>query len=102
MVDRSVIYAIIRYTNVINQGGKMATKETLYKYYAHVETPAGKSRHLFTNDTVARTKVLQKNGINMDSVKWIAIEPARTKEQFLNGDSPAVESHSAEAEQNVA
>jgi hypothetical protein len=32
---------------------------------------------------VARTKVLQKNGINMDAVKWIAIEPAKTKEQFF-------------------
>lgn len=80
----------------------MATKETLYKYYAQVTTPGGKDRHLFTNDTVARTKVLQKNGINMDAVKWIAIEPARTKEQFLNGEAPATQSHSAEAEQNVA
>lgn len=81
----------------------MATKETLYKYYAQVETPAGKSRHLFTNDTVARTKVLQKNGINMDAVRWIPIEPARTKEQFLNGETPeAVQSSSAHAEQEVA
>jgi len=80
----------------------MATKETLYKYYAQVTTPSGKDRNLFTNDTVARTKVLQKNGINMDAVKWIAIEPARTKEQFLSGEAPAVQSHSAEAEQNVA
>ena len=63
----------------------MATKETMYKYYAQVETPKGKSRHLFTNDTVARTKVLQKNGINMDAVTWTPIEPARTKEQFLSG-----------------
>ena len=36
-------------------------------------------------DTVARTKVLQKNGINMDAVTWTPIEPARTKEQFLSG-----------------
>ena len=80
----------------------MATKQTLYKYYAQVTTPSGKNRHLFTNDTVARTKVLQKNGINMDAVKWIAIEPARTKEQFLNGKAPAAPSLSAQAEQNVA
>ena len=63
----------------------MATKETQYKYYAKITTPAGKTRHLFTNDTVARTKVLQKNGINMDAVTWTPIEPARTKEQFLSG-----------------
>jgi len=81
----------------------MATKETMYKYYAQVETPKGKSRHLFTNDTVARTKVLQKNGINMDAVRWIPIEPARTKEQFLSGASTeAVESTTAHAEQEVA
>ena len=75
----------------------------MYKYYAQVETPKGKSRHLFTNDTVARTKVLQKNGINMDAVRWIPIEPARTKEQFLSGASTeAVESTTAHAEQEVA
>ena len=61
----------------------MATKDTLYKFYAHVTLESGKTRHLFTNDTVARTKVLQKNGINMDAVKWIAIEPAKTKADFF-------------------
>jgi|TARA_R110001592_G_scaffold104418_4_gene293840 hypothetical protein len=80
----------------------MATKETLYTYYAQVQTPKGKSRHLFTNDTVARTKVLQKNGINMDAIKWIPIEPKRTKEQFLNGETPEVQTLEAHAEQNVA
>ena len=32
---------------------------------------------------MARTKVLQKNGINMDAVKWIALEQPQTKEQYL-------------------
>ena len=63
----------------------MASKNTLYKFYAQIKLESGKTRHLFTNDTVARTKVLQKNGINMDAVTWTPIEPARTKEQFLSG-----------------
>jgi len=68
----------------------MASKNTLYKFYAQIKLESGKTRHLFTNDTVARTKVLQKNGINMDAVTWTAIEPARTKEQFLSGADVSV------------
>jgi len=69
----------------------MATKDTQYKYYAKITTPAGKIRHLFTNDTVARTKVLQKAGINMDAVKWIALEQPQTKEQYLESAPADVE-----------
>jgi hypothetical protein len=38
---------------------------------------------LFTNDTVSRTKTLLKNGVNMDSVKWIALESPQTKAQVF-------------------
>lgn len=61
----------------------MATKDTQYKFYATVTMPTGKVRHLFTNDTVSRTKTLLKNGVNMDSVKWIALESPQTKTQVL-------------------
>lgn len=59
----------------------MATKDTQYKYYATVTLESGKVRHLYTNDTVSRTKTLLKNGVNMDSVKWIALEQPMTKAQ---------------------
>ena len=79
----------------------MASKSTVYKFYAQITLESGKKRHLFTNDTVARTKVLQKNGINMDAVTWTPIEPARTKEQFLSGAdvtvAPEVATESKEA-----
>lgn len=61
----------------------MATKDTQYKFYATVTMPTGKVRHLFTNDTVSRTKTLLKNGVNMDSVKWIALESPMTKTQVF-------------------
>jgi len=61
----------------------MATKDTQYKFYATVTMPTGKVRHLFTNDTVSRTKTLLKNGVNMDSVKWIALESPKTKAQVF-------------------
>lgn len=61
----------------------MATKDTQYKFYATVTMPTGKVRHLFTNDTVSRTKTLLKNGVDMDSVKWIALESPQTKTQVL-------------------
>jgi len=59
----------------------MATKYTQYKYYATVTLESGKIRHLYTNDTVSRTKTLLKNGVNMDAVKWIALEQPMTKAQ---------------------
>jgi hypothetical protein len=59
----------------------MATKDTQYKYYATVTLESGKIRHLYTNDTVSRTKTLLKNGVNMDAVKWIALEQPMTKAQ---------------------
>ena len=68
----------------------MASKNTLYKFYAQIKLESGKTRHLFTNVTVARTKVLQKNGINMAAVTWTPIEPARPKEQFLSGADVSV------------
>ena len=77
----------------------MATKETLYKYHATVTLESGKTRHLFTNDTVSRTKTLLKNGVNMDSVKWIALDQPMTKAQVLASDSAST---TAQSEQAVA
>ena len=74
----------------------MATKDTLYKYHATVTMPSGKTRHLFTNDTVSRTKVLIKSGIDMGAVNWIALEQPMTKAQVQAGATP-VASDSAEA-----
>ena len=74
----------------------MATKDTLYKYHATVTMPSGKTRHLFTNDTVSRTKVLIKAGIDMSSVNWIALDTPMTKAQVQSGATP-VASESAEA-----
>ena len=51
----------------------MATKNTQYSFYANITLPTGKVRHLFTNDTVARTKVLLKAGIDMTAVKWLSL-----------------------------
>ena len=78
----------------------MATKETLYKYHAHETLESGKDRHLFTNDTVSRTKTLLKNGVNMDSVRWIALEQPMTKAQVMN--LPASDQETAEPSQAVA
>jgi len=61
----------------------MATKNTLYKFHATVTMPSGKIRHLFTNDTVSRTKVLLKAGVDMSGVNWIALDEPKTKEQVL-------------------
>ncbi len=72
----------------------MATKETLYKFHATVTMPSGKIRHLFTNDTVSRTKVLLKAGVDMSGVNWIALDTPATKEQVLN--APVVESTQTE------
>ena len=77
----NVLYC--RYMLNPNKGGTMATKDTQYKFYATVTMPTGKVRHLFTNDTVSRTKTLLKNGVNMDSVKWIALESPMTKAQVF-------------------
>ena len=74
----------------------MATKDTLYKYHAVVTMPSGKQRHLFTNDTVSRTKVLIKAGIDMGSVNWIALDTPMTKDQ-VKGSATAVASEGAEA-----
>ena len=74
----------------------MATKDTLYKYHATVTMPNGKTRHLFTNDTVTRTKVLIKAGIDMGSVNWIALDTPMTKDQ-VKGSATAVASSGAEA-----
>ena len=74
----------------------MATKDTLYKYHAIVTMPNGKTRHLFTNDTVSRTKVLIKAGIDMGSVNWIALDTPMTKDQ-VKGSATAVASEGAEA-----
>ena len=78
----------------------MATKDTLYKYHAHVTLESGKVRHLFTNDTVSRTKTLLKNGVNMDSVRWIALEQPMTKAQVMN--LPASDQETAAPSQPVA
>ena len=61
---------------------------------------SGKVRHLFTNDTVSRTKTLLKNGVNMDSVRWIALEQPMTKAQVMN--LPASDQETAEPSQAVA
>jgi len=66
----------------------MATKDTLYKYHATVTMPNGKTRHLFTNDTVSRTKVLIKAGIDMGSVNWIALDTPMTKADVLVANPP--------------
>lgn len=86
--------------NLKHKGGTMATKDTLYKYHAHVTLESGKVRHLFTNDTVSRTKTLLKNGVNMDSVKWIALEQPMTKAQVMN--QTASEKETVEPSQAVA
>ena len=70
----------------------MATKNTQYSFYADITLPTGKVRHLFTNDTVARTKVLLKAGIDMTAVKWIAIDSPATKAEIMaNKPSDTVE-----------
>ena len=61
----------------------MATKDTLYKFHSTITMPNGRVRQLFTNDTVARTKVLLKAGVEMSEVKWIALESSMTKAQVL-------------------
>tara|TARA_B100001245_G_C22797897_1_gene384678 strand:+ start:328 stop:594 length:267 start_codon:yes stop_codon:yes gene_type:complete len=75
------------YTNRITnepKEGKMATKDTQYKFHTTVTMPSGKIRHLFTNDTVSRTKVLLKAGVDMGGVNWIALDEPKTKEQVLS------------------
>ncbi len=62
----------------------MATKDTQYKFHTTVTMPSGKIRHLFTNDTVSRTKVLLKAGVDMGGVNWIALDEPKTKEQVLS------------------
>lgn len=74
----------------------MATKETLYKFHTTVTMPSGKQRHLFTNDTVSRTKVLIKAGVDMGATNWIALDTPMTKAQVQTG-ATAVASPSAEA-----
>ena len=74
----------------------MATKETLYKFHTTVTMPSGKQRHLFTNDTVSRTKVLLKAGVDMGATNWIALDTPMTKAQVQSG-ATAVASDSAEA-----
>ena len=74
----------------------MGTKDTLYKFHATVTMPSGKQRHLFTNDTVSRTKVLIKAGVDMSGVNWIALDTPMTKAQVQSG-ATTVASDSAEA-----
>ena len=74
----------------------MATKETLYKFHTTVTMPSGKQRHLFTNDTVSRTKVLIKAGVDMGATNWIALDTPMTKAQVQSG-ATNVASPSAEA-----
>jgi hypothetical protein len=75
---------VLTITKTVHGGtNNMATKDTKYGFYASVTLPNGKVRHLFTNDTVARTKVLLKAGIDMSAVKWIAIETPATKAEIM-------------------
>jgi hypothetical protein len=82
----------------------MATKLTKYSYYANIQLASGKTRHLFTNDTVARTKVLIKAGHDMAGVNWTKLDPAMTKAEYLSGEpvKPQVETAVADQSQEVA
>lgn len=77
----------------------MATKLTKYEYHAEITMPNGRVRQLFTNDTVARTKVLIKAGIDMSGISWTKLEPAMTKSEFASGkvEAPATSVAPAEA-----
>ena len=83
----------------------MATKLTKYSYHASIVMPNGKQRQLFTNDTVARTKVLHKAGLDIANLSWTNLNPAMTKSEFASGKvvEPSVApAESTATEQEVA
>jgi len=83
----------------------MATKLTKYSYHASIVMPNGKQRQLFTNDTVARTKVLHKAGLDIANLSWTKLDPAMTKSEFASGKitEPSVApAESTATEQEVA